>query len=406
MSAEFSLANSARRVNLKSTWLHRWIYPLTTGFMYAAVLLRAVLIFQGSPLLGKTLIILLGLPLIFLGSTLIANRLPWLSALLLGLELLAILSLLLLTHSVHSDFFDFLFAIPSMQAVRRYSPKVAAVVVGVSALMNFFGLLQPIGVFQALALTMTYTAISIFLVACIGSANRSLIIQERQQALTDELLETNRKLERHSNTVQQLAAGRERQRLARELHDSVTQTIFSMTLATQSARFLVKRDRQQVIAQLDRLDHLVQSALLDMQMLITQLAPETQGGSFLDILRRHLEERKQSDNLSVNLEVEGNQTITPVEEANLFRIAQEALNNVIKHAQTSTATLRLHLADPFWMGIEDCGVGFDPRQARGGGRIGLAGMRERAAEIGWIFEAVSAPGQGTLIRVRKGAQGK
>jgi signal transduction histidine kinase len=212
-------------------------------------------------------------------------------------------------------------------------------------------------------------------------------------------------LEHYSQKVEQLAAGRERQRLARELHDSVTQTIFSMTLTTQSALLLLDRDRQQVAAQLDRLDQLAQGALSEMQLLISELAPEARaGGGFLATLQQHLADRQRLDDLSVRLEVEGSQLLNPAEEASLFRIAQEALNNIIKHGQTSEAVLRLHLGDPFSMEIEDRGAGFDPQQAGGSGRVGLAGMRERAIEIGWALEIESTPGYGTRVRVQKGAR--
>jgi signal transduction histidine kinase len=397
--------NSVPRMNMKNTWLRRWIYLLAAGFMFAAVLLRSILIFQVSPLLGVILIVLLAWLLIFLGSTLLARRYPWASALLIGLEILLILSLLLLTHSIHSDFFAFLFAISGMQVMQQFTPKETAVVIGLSGLMTFLSLLQPIGALQALALTLAYTALSVFLAAYIGSTRRALGIQEQQQALTGELIEANHKLERYAQNAQRLATSRERQRLARELHDSVTQTIFSMTLVTQSARLLLDRDRQQVTAQLDRLDDLAQSALSEMQVLISHLAAETRSGSFLDALQGHLADRQRFDNLSVSLEVEGEALLTPAEEASLYRIAQEGLNNVVKHARTTTAVLRLHLAEPFWMEVEDRGAGFDPQRAIGGERMGLAGMRERAAEIGWIFMAESTPGQGTRIRVQKGAKG-
>lgn len=404
MSASSS-TNSFSRMNMKNTWLRRWIYLLAAGFMFAAVLLRSILIFQVSPLLGVILIVLLAWLLIFLGSTLLARRYPWASALLIGLEILFILSLLLLTHSVHSDFFAFLFAITGMQVMQQYTPRGTAVVIGFSALLTFFSLLQPIGDLQALALTLAYTALSVFLAVYIGSTRRAWVIQERQHALTGELLEANHKLESYTHNAQRLATSRERQRLARELHDSVTQTIFSMNLAAQSARLLLNRDHQQVAAQLDRLDYLAESALSEMQVLISQLAPETRSGSFLDALQQHLADRQRLDGLSASLEVEGNQPLNPAEEASLFRIAQEALNNIVKHARTTTAVLRLHLAEPFWMEVEDRGAGFDPQRAKGGGRVGLAGMRERAAEIGWIFEAESTPGRGTCIRVKKGVDG-
>ena len=115
-----------------------------------------------------------------------------------------------------------------------------------------------------------------------------------------ELQKTNRQLQSYSQHVQRLAAGRERQRLARELHDSVTQTIFSMTLTTQSALLLLERDRNQVAAQLDRLNLLARNALIEMQSLISRLAPEEAGG-FVPALRKHLAERRLLEALSVDL---------------------------------------------------------------------------------------------------------
>jgi len=390
--------------NSTSTWFHRWIYHIATGFMFVAVVLRSILVFESDPLLGQILLLLAAWLLFFIGSSFLFRRISWVSILLIGLETLAILSLLLLTHSIHSDFLAFLFAIVGMQVMHEYTPRLTAVVIGLSALLTFFGLLQPIGVFQALALTITYTAGTTFLVVYIGSAKHALVIQERQRSLAHELLEANRKLESYSQTVKQLSISRERQRLAQELHDSVTQTTFSMTLATQSARLLLHRDRKQVAAQLDRLDELAQNALSEMQVLISHLAPKANSESFLDTLRRHLADRQRLDNLSVELEVEGEVLLTPAEEASLFRIAQEGLNNVVKHARTTTAVLRLHLAEPYWMEVEDRGAGFDTQQAIGRGRMGLAGMRERAAVIGWSFMMESAPGEGTRIRIQKGAK--
>jgi signal transduction histidine kinase len=93
--------------------------------------------------------------------------------------------------------------------------------------------------------------------------------------------------------------------------------------------------------------------------------------------------------------------LAPAEEQILFRIAQEALNNIVKHAQASQAWIRLHLADPFWMEIEDRGQGFDLQRARNSGRVGLASMDERAAEIGWRLQVITAPGAGTRVRVDK-----
>jgi signal transduction histidine kinase len=403
MFAAFPQAFSVR--DMKSAWLHRWVYYLAVGFMYIAVLLRSVVVFQKSPLLSGILILLLAWLITLVGSGRFALKHLRASASLIGLELLITLLLFILTFSIQSDFFALLFAITSMQVMQQFPSRVAAIVIGLSALLTFINLLLPYGVLQALALTLVYTALSIFLAAYIGTTRRAWMIQERQVALTMELLEANRKLDDYSQKVQQLATGRERQRLARELHDSVTQTIFSMTLVTQSMRILWDRDRQQVAAQLDRLDDLAHGVLSEMQELITQLGSEARSGSFIASLQQHIADRQRLDNLTVSLEVDGNQQLSPSEEASLFRITQEALNNVVKHAQTTSAAVRLHLAEPFWMEVEDRGAGFDPEQPRVDGRVGLIGMFERATEIGWTIETDSTTGQGTCIRVSKGAKG-
>lgn len=391
-------------VQLNRTWLHRWIYYLAAGAMFAAAALRAFIIFQHEPFLGQILLVLAAWLILFLVDAFFARRLTWLTAVCLTLEA-GLLMLLLLTTK--QDFFAFLFAILGMQAMQRFSPRIVASLIGVFALLTFLSLMGPTGALQALALTLSYSAMGSFLAAYIWSTRRAGIVQEQQQVLLGELQEANSQLEFHARQQEKLAAGRERQRLGRELHDSVTQTIFSMTLATQSALLLLERDREQVTNQLDRLDQLAQSALAEMQLLISRLAPETiTGGEFISALQRHLDERQRLDNLGVTLKVVGDQPLDPLEEAGLFRIAQEALNNVVKHAGVSQAVVLLHLAEPFWMEIEDQGTGFDPEKVNGSGRMGMAGMCERAAEIGWTVQVKSSLGHGTRIRIEKNPEGE
>ena len=372
------------------------------GMMYIAILLRSVIGYKDSPHFILVLILLFIFAVIFLGSTLLARTHPWISTSLIGLEIFTILSLLLITHSIRSDLFAFLFAVPGMQIMQVYTPRVTAAVIAITALMTFSSLFEIFGILQAMALTLVYTALSVFLVTYIWSTRQAKMIQDRQFRLTRELQETNHKLEIYSRQAQQLTTSRERQRLARELHDSVTQTIFSMTLATQIARMAMKRDRQQVAVQLDRLDYLTQSALAEMQVLVSHLSSEQQSGTFKEDLKHHLAERKSLDNLSVDLHVEGNGVLSSAEETSLYRITQEALNNVVKHAHAAKAIVRLHLIEPFWIEIEDFGVGFNHRDMRGNGKLGLAGIHERADEIGWTLEVDSTPGQGSLIHVQKG----
>jgi signal transduction histidine kinase len=400
--SESSLTNAHVDMNTSNPWLHRWIYFLTIGLMYSAIWLRSVIGFAGSPDLGLILLLLFILPLIFLGSTRLAHTHPQVSLALIVLEMITISTLLLLTHSIRSDLFAFLFAVTGMQIMQEHTSTVTAAVIGLSAIITFLSLFQIFGVLQAMALTMVYTALSVFLAVYIWSTRQARTIQAKQLDLTAQLQEANHKLEIYARKAQELATTRERQRLARELHDSVTQTIFSMTLATQTARMLMKRDPPQVAGQLTRVDDLCRSALLEMETLVSQLTPEELPASFLEVLRQHLAERQRLDNLAVSLAVEGSPSLSLAEESSLLRIAQEALNNIVKHAGTTNAALRLHFTEPPYMEIEDHGVGFDQKTIRDSGKIGLAGMGERAAEIGWKLVIENSPGQGCLVRVQKG----
>jgi signal transduction histidine kinase len=367
--------------------------------MFAATLLRSLIVYQGSPVLSWVVPLLLIWLLLFVGAILLFGKFPRVTPFLIGLQAATVLLFLWRTQT---DYFGFLFAILSMQVMQQFPPRVGWAFIGASTAVTFLALLRPMGAFQALALSAAFAAVSVFAGAFILASRRAQAAQADNMALVAQLQEANQRLQAFSHQQEQLAAARERQHLARELHDSVTQTIFSMTLASQSALLLLDRDRQQVGIQLDRLDQLAQGALAEMQMLISRLAPEklTEGG-FLAALQHHLAGRRDRDNLSIQLEVEGSQPLTPTEQGGLFRIAQEALNNIAKHAGVSQAALRLHLTDPVWMEIQDQGAGFDLQLARARGRVGLASMEERAAEIGWTLQVDSAPGCGTRIRAAK-----
>jgi signal transduction histidine kinase len=129
-------------------------------------------------------------------------------------------------------------------------------------------------------------------------------------------------------------------------------------------------------------------------------------GGLAAALRRHLADRRLPESLMISLEVEGDQPLSSVEEQGLFRIAQEALNNIVKHALASKAHIRLHLVGPPWMDIEDQGQGFDLERARNSGRVGLVSMNERAAEIGWNLRIITTPGAGTRVRVEKTSEAR
>ena len=205
----------------------------------------------------------------------------------------------------------------------------------------------------------------------------------------------------------ELAAGRERANLARELHDSVTQALFSMGLTTRSLELLLARDPEAARSKLAELRDLQRDALAEMRTLIFELRPSSlESDGLLQAVRTHAAAVQGRTGMSVEVAAEpdpleeSGQPRAPigVEEA-LYRIAQEALHNIVKHANARTATIRLARdAKAIRLTVTDDGIGFDPTRVPRG-HLGLAGMRQRAEQLGGEFSVTSRRGKGSRIEV-------
>lgn len=213
-----------------------------------------------------------------------------------------------------------------------------------------------------------------------------------------EITETLRLERELQEQAAELAANRERARLAQELHDSVTQALFTITITAGAARMLLERDREGVQAKLEEISALGQEALAEMRSLIVELRPRGLAEAGLGAaLRTHLDDVQRRTGLETRLEVrlDGEEIPSAVEDA-LYRIAQEAVHNAVKHARGRAVCVALEsTAAAVRLEVRDDGVGFD--QARPGG-YGLSGMAARAARVGGSVEVRSAPGEGTLVK--------
>jgi signal transduction histidine kinase len=376
-----------------------WIFYLVAGCFYGAVFLRALLFFQDSPDLFwiLTLVVICA----GLGATESIISRKWKNYFLIYLVLDVFLIIYLLSMPGSRDFFAILFVIPTMQIMLRYDSRIGWLWIVSCGLLMLFLFFKFFGT-QVIAVAFVNTAGNIFFGSYALITRRAQVKNAKNQTLALELDAANHQLRDTLTQLEQLAVARERNRLARELHDSVTQTVFSMHLTAQTARLLYERDLSQVEGQLDRLTQLAHNALSEMQILIAELRPEKDKQvDLVPALGKHIAERYAQDDLSVSLDVEGDGALTSTEEQGLFRIAQEALNNVVKHANTKHALIMLHLSEPYWMEISDQGQGFDQEKALNQGRIGLHSMQERIEEIGWEMKIFSSPGLGTRIRVER-----
>jgi len=377
-----------------------WIFYLTVGCLFGATVLRSLIKYQDSPNLNQVLGLQMIWLVLFIGGMTASPRWPGYFPIYLILQSSLILVLLFMTDA--EDFFAALFGILSMQIMQRFSPKFGAMWIGLFAFLMALPMVNIYGAFAGIAFALIYTFGSVLLASYALAIRRAQEAHGHNQTLMQQLQEADRQLQTYARQSQQLVVTRERHHLARELHDSVTQTIFTMALTTQSALLLLDRDPGRVGTQLDRVNQLAQSALSEMQVLISELRPDKVAeGGLGAAIRRHLLGRYLPEGLSVSLEVEGDQPLEPSEAQGLFRIVQEALNNVIKHSQASQARIQLHLAESPWIEIADQGQGFDLQRASDNNRVGLASMSERAAEIGWELQITSSPGAGTCVRVEK-----
>jgi PAS domain S-box-containing protein len=199
--------------------------------------------------------------------------------------------------------------------------------------------------------------------------------------------------------IQERTAMEERQRLARELHDSVSQALYGISLGTHTACALFDTDRAKALEALNYVLSLAQAGLAEMRALIFELRPESLAmEGLVTALGKQAAALRARHGIEVGLDLcDEPDAPLAIKEA-LYRIAQEALQNAIKHARSQRLDVRLMCnAESIRLEVCDNGAGFDP-QASFPGHLGLRSMRERAMSVGGTLEIDSAPGCGTRIR--------
>jgi signal transduction histidine kinase len=195
----------------------------------------------------------------------------------------------------------------------------------------------------------------------------------------------------------------ERQRLARDLHDSVTQSIYSLTLLAEAGQRMVQvGDLQQIQKNQARLSEIAQQALQEMRLLVYELRPLplTKEGLVRSIQHR-LEGVERRAGVEARLVVDGELDLPAPIGEELFRIAQEALNNTLKHARASAVavSIRVHRG-ALELEVVDDGQGFDLEAVKDRGGMGLNTMRERVESLQGELVILSLPGEGTTVQVR------
>jgi signal transduction histidine kinase len=192
----------------------------------------------------------------------------------------------------------------------------------------------------------------------------------------------------------------ERSRLARELHDAVTQTLFSASLIADVIPRIWRRDPEEGLQNLEELRQLTRGALAEMRTLLLEMRPEALERSDIKSLLTQLADAFIGRvRVPVSLAIQGDCELTHEVKMVFYRVAQEALNNIAKHSGARQVELRLE-CQPGQMNltIQDDGLGFEPDSIQPG-HMGISIMRERASSIGACLSVESQMGQGTTVEL-------
>ena len=202
--------------------------------------------------------------------------------------------------------------------------------------------------------------------------------------------------------VEHMAVMEERQRLSRELHDSVTQALYSVNLYAEAARRALAAGKKEVtLENLKKLREMTREALLEMRLLVFELHPsilEKEG--LVAALQARLASVESRSGLKTEINVEGERRLPLSIEEELYRIAQEGLNNAVKHAQARSVKIGLQYSEgSVCLELCDDGKGFDLAAAGGYGGMGLRGIKERVRKMDGTLTIESSPDTGTKLRV-------
>ncbi|OIJ10142.1 hypothetical protein BKP35_13590 [Anaerobacillus arseniciselenatis] len=229
---------------------------------------------------------------------------------------------------------------------------------------------------------------------------------EKQVLSLQKLLNENSKL---IEQAEQAASLEERRKLARDLHDAVSQQLFAISMTMAALPKLVEKNSDQAKKVFHDIEKMVNNAQQELRALIMHLRPVTlDGKSFQEGIRSLLEELKIKNNhLTIELIDEQKTQLPSRIEDQLFRIIQEAISNMLRHASATSFEMKMFEKDQrLFIVLEDNGVGFNLEEMEKKGSYGLMTMKERMIELGGNLTVLSYPNKGTKVELRVPIQKK
>jgi signal transduction histidine kinase len=281
-------------------------------------------------------------------------------------------------------------------AAFRFGPAGATLSIAIAAGVAIGFTAHEAGPFSTQSIDSRALTTQIFIVVtAVTTLFLSAVVAERERSAA-ELAEAKRHEDERAN--------KERHRIARDLHDSVSQALFSTVLHTRTAQKALEREGltssgQQLEQSLEAIGELTKGAQSEMRALIFELGHDEVADGLVAALTRHASMLRRRHGLDIDVQGPERLALSPRAETELFNIGREALANVVKHAGASNAWVHVEARSGcILVEVRDNGPGFDPA-ARHPGHFGLESMHSRAAELGGVLTISSAPRAGTVVRV-------
>jgi signal transduction histidine kinase len=272
----------------------------------------------------------------------------------------------------------------------------AAILTSLLAFLAFdYSFFPPPYTFVVLKVEDLFTLVVFLATAIITGQLASALRQRAEQARSRE-----RELRRLYEQAQELAAMQERQRLARELHDSVSQALYGIGLGTHTALEVMESDPKQAMASMEYVIALAEAGITEMRALIFELRPESlETEGLVAALTKQAAVLRARNKLHVEADLGDEPDLAVEIKEALYRVAQEALHNIVKHARASAVILQLASQEnAVTLEVRDNGRGFDSTDSFPG-HLGLRSMQERITKVGGTLAIESTPGKGTCISV-------
>lgn len=303
------------------------------------------------------------------------------------------------------DFWTALFFPLILHVMQNYPQRTGFLFTGfftvIMAILMLLGPGPAVGIPLIFINSVVYFLIAAF-IAIIREAETSNEELRRQQI---ELHAANQQLKAYTTQAEELAVLQERNRLARELHDSVTQSLHSTTLLAEAGqRVAGSGDIERARGYLIRVGEISQQALREMRLLVYELRPlELRGVGLVGALQHRLDTVERRSGVGVQMSIQEELELPSNIEEELYRIAMEALNNALKHAHPTKVTVTLRKEEKpdttcIELTILDDGIGFNPDGKESEGGLGLVSMQERIQKLGGELTILSEPGEGTEVR--------